>query len=454
MNKKFFDKELFTISSSVGTISLFSLTMPLMFENIMNRLQGMVNTAVLSFYSETAVAAVGAVNTIIAVVLLIGTVIAMGATVVVSNHIGAEKIKKAEEASFALLVTGFIISFILTPLLLIFGGRIISLLNLKGEIYKDALTYYNIRIAFISFSIVTSSVLALLKCYGYPKYTFFIGFLTNILNLILNIYVICFPSYSPVTGVKGVAYSCALSNVIGLLVSFFILYKVRINLSVPKSLKSLWKHTAHILRIGVPGGISSAAFTFSQMITMAFIACIGDWALSAKVYYENILGFVYLFSVGAGNANALLIGRRYGAEEYDEATKMNKQLTHITVIVNLLASLTVLVLHRPLLSLFTENEKIIALSVGIFAVDIIIEQARAVSHVYEYALRATGDVIFFMIVLTASCWIFSIGLAYFLAIECNMGLIGCWIGLAADESVRGIVSYMRWRGGKWRLRSR
>ena len=69
MKKKFFDKSLFTIASSVGTVSLFSLTMPLMFENIMNRLQGMVNTAVLSGYSETAVAAVGAVNTVIAVIL-------------------------------------------------------------------------------------------------------------------------------------------------------------------------------------------------------------------------------------------------------------------------------------------------------------------------------------------------------------------------------------------------
>ena len=38
MKKNFFDKSLFKITSSVGTVSLFSLTIPLMFENIMNRL--------------------------------------------------------------------------------------------------------------------------------------------------------------------------------------------------------------------------------------------------------------------------------------------------------------------------------------------------------------------------------------------------------------------------------
>lgn len=450
MKKKFFDKSLFKITSSVGTVSLFSLTIPLMFENIMNRLQGMVNTAVLSGYSETAVAAVGAVNTVIAVILLVGTVIAMGATVVLSNYIGAEEIEKAEEASFAVILVGLIISVVITPLLLFFSDELMTLLNLSGEIYKNALTYFNIRILFITFSMVMSSVLAVLKCYGYPKYTFVVGLLINILNLVLNVYVIYFPRYSPVTGVAGVAYSCCASNLIGLIVSFIILYKVKIKLRIPQSFKALHTHISRIMAIGVPGGVSSAAFTFSQMVTTAFVAQIGDYALSAKVYYENILGFVYLFSSGAGNANAILIGRRYGAGEFDAMTQMNRQLTKITLIVNTTVSLVVLVLYRQLVGLFTDNDMIIRLSVAIFTVDIIVEQARAISHIYEYALRATGDVMFFMVAMTASCFIFSIGLSYVLAIQFNMGLVGCWIGLAADESIRAMVSYFRWRGEKWK----
>ena len=69
---------------------------------------------------------------------------------------------------------------------------------------------------------------------------------------------------------------------------------------------------------------------------------------------------------------------------------------------------------------------------------------------YEYALRAVGDVFVPMIILICSCWIFSIGLAYFLSIRCGLGLIGLWIGLAIDESVRAIVTYVRWKKGKWK----
>lgn len=131
---------------------------------------------------------------------------------------------------------------------------------------------------------------------------------------------------------------------------------------------------------------------------------------------------------------------------------MNMQLTRLTRIANLIISLTAIALRRQLLDFFTGSEAIIAISLGIFAADIVTEQARAISHVYEYALRAAGDVFFSMIILIISCWTFSIGLAYILAIKCGLGLIGCWIGLAVDESVRAAVTYLRWKCGKWKYR--
>ena len=86
----------------------------------------------------------------------------------------------------------------------------------------------------------------------------------------------------------------------------------------------------------------------------------------------------------------------------------------------------------------------------IFIIDLFVEQARAISQVYEYALRAAGDVYFSFAILVVSCWVFGIGLSYVLAIPCGLGLIGCWIGLLADETTRAVVTYFRWRSGRWK----
>ena len=39
---------------------------------------------------------------------------------------------------------------------------------------------------------------------------------------------------------------------------------------------------------------------------------------------------------------------------------------------------------------------------------------------------------------------------YILGIVLDLGLIGIWISMAADEIVRGIVVFIRWKNGKWR----
>ena len=447
--KKLFDKSLFTVTSSVGTISLFALMLPILFELVMNHLQGTVNTAVLSDYSEAAVSAVGSVNTVFNVILLVGSVLATGATVVVSNFIGEERIGDAEEASFTALTVSGIAAVIVTPLLLTIAPQMMGFLNLEGEIRSNALVYYRVRMLFIIFNMMTSSVLALLKCYGFPKFTFLIGFLTNILNLAFSAIVIYFPHLTPVKGVAGVALGCGLSNLIGFGIALLLLFRLKIRLKLPKKGKQYLLHLKRILRIGVPSGVSSATFSIVTMITTAFVPLIGDSAIAAKVYYQNILSYAYLFSVSMGNANALLVGRRYGAEEYEKIVQMNRQLVRITRVVNLGISLLILSLYQPLLRIFTDDPAIISTAFAVFAVDIIAEQARANSQVYEYALRATGDVMLTTSFVILSCLVCGLGLAYFLAIPCGLGLVGIWLGLAADETVRAVVSYLRFRSGKW-----
>ncbi len=450
--KKFFsfDKSLFSYTTSLGTISLFSLMLPMLFESVMNNVQSTVNMAVLSGYSEASVAAVGATSTVISLVTLLGTVVASGATVVISNRIGAEDIRSAQELSFTAIAVNVITSLLVSPLLVIFAPGIASFLNLEGVVYSEAVTYLRIRMVFMIFTIVTSAVLALLKCYGYPKYTFIVGLLVNIINLLLNIFVIKFPEYSPVTGVEGVAFSSCIAGLVGLIVAAFFLKKTGIKLKLPNGFKNFLHHTKAVLRIGVPSGVSSASFTLSRMVTTSFIALLSSQAISANLYFTNILCYVYLIGISMGNANALLVGRCYGAGDFERADKMNAQLVKLTVVINLTVSLLVLAFRRPLLGMFTDDQWTMKIALGVFAVDIIVEQARAVSHVYEYALRAVGDVVYSMVVLIISCWVFSIGLAYFLAIHCGLGVVGCFIGLAVDETVRAVVTFLRWKSGKWK----
>ena len=445
-----FDKSLFKYTTSMGTLSLFALMFPMLFESATLYLQNSINTAILSGYSANAVSAVGSTSTIISLISTLCSMLANGSIVVISNKIGAEDLKTVKELSFTAIAVNLLVAVVLTPTTLIFAPEIASFLNLTGIVYTYAVEYFRLRMIFMIFTILTSALLALLKCYGYPKYTFIAGLLINTLNLLFNIVVVYFPQYSPVTGVTGVAYSSCISNTIGFFAAIYFFVKVKIKVKSPDSIKSFFELTKNVLRVAVPSGLSSISFTFSKVFTASFIAILGSRALSTNVYFTNILCYVYLFSMCTGNANALLVGRCFGAGDYERAERMNKQLIRLTCVVNLAISLLVLIFRRPLMSIFTDDPWAMKVALSVFAVDILVEQARAISQIYEYALRATGDVLFSMIFIVSSCWLFSIGLSYFLAIKCGLGLVGCFIGLAVDEWTRTIVTYFRWKSGKWK----
>ncbi len=444
-----FDKSLLSVTTSLGTVNLISLALPMFLENVFNVLLGTVNTAVLSGYSEEAVAATGAVMPLINMFSLLFSVIAIGATVVVSNDIGAEKLERAAKTTYSSVALCTVAGFLCGIVLAAFAAPIVRCMNLEGTVYQEALLYFRVRMTALVVSAASSVMFALLRCYGYPRATIVAGLASNVCNLLLSIYVVYYATHPWFMGVRGIA----LAVVVGQVLSLVIAVVTFIRRAIPMKRPSLYEAPhliGSVLRIGLPTGLSSGSFTISQVITNAFVAVLGPTALSAKVYYTNILSYAYLFSVSVGNANSLLVGRLCGAGRYDHANVLNRAVVKVTIAVNFLVSLSLVLLRVPLLSLFTDNMWIIEVSLGVFLVDIITEQARAVSQIYEYALRAAGDVMFTLKILLVSCWVFSVGLAYVLSVPMEWGLIGCWIGLALDETVRAVSTVYRWRSGKWK----
>ena len=439
------DKSLFRVTGSLGSVTLFSLAIPLLLESILNNLLGTVSTLVLSSYSEEAVAAVGAANSMVGTFGGFFSVIAFGATVRISNYIGAEKLESAKEGSFVTVVLCGCVGLVSSLTLCYFRRPILAFMNLEKSVLEGAMCYFGVRMGFFVFSAISSAFSSILRCYGHATSTVIGGLTTNVINIILSVFVVYFPQYSPVTGVLGVALACVTSQLIGMLIFVGMFRHFRMGLKRPASMGAFWTMAGRILRIGIPTGLSNSSFALSQTISTAYIAMLGTYAINSRIYFTTIFSYVYLFSGSLGNANSLLVGRLYGAGNMEQADRANRQLVKITVVVNMLLSLMVIFLRVPLLSLFTDDPRIIALFFGVALIDILAEQARAVSQVYEYALRATGDVLFTVVILIVSCWSLSIGLSYYLSIHCGLGLLGCWIGLALDESVRAITTFFRWR---------
>lgn len=105
------------------------------------------------------------------------------------------------------------------------------------------------------------------------------------------------------------------------------------------------------------------------------------------------------------------------------------------------------------MKIFTENREIIELSVGIFFWMIVLEVGRVFNIVIINALHAAGDIKFPMVMGILFVYLVAVPFSYIFGIKLGWGLVGIWLANAADEWIRGIAMFFRWKSRKWQDKS-
>jgi putative MATE family efflux protein len=291
---------------------------------------------------------------------------------------------------------------------------------------------------------------AIIRSYGYTKDAMYITIGMNVLNVIGNYLFIFGPFGIPVLGVEGVAYSTTVSRLLGFIVLMIVLFK-RVPGALPfkRLLKIPMKHLKDLLKIGIPSAGEHLSYNGSQMVITYFIAILGTEALTTKVYAQNLMMFIFLFSVAISQGTQILIGHMVGAQRIEEAYQRCIKSLKIAIIISLFMAILFSFVSTPLMKIFTSNEEIIYLGSLLIYMTIILEPGRSFNLVVINALRATGDVKFPVYMGILSMWGVSVTLSYILGIHFGLGLIGIWISFIADEWLRGIIMLRRWKSRVW-----
>lgn len=108
LKNKLYDPSLFTLTDSSGTMNLFSLSVPLFFQQIFTFLLGTVNTVVLTRVSGDAVTAVNVAVSVLSIPIILLTMPSNGAVIILSLTLGSNARKRLGD----IYVTGLIINII------------------------------------------------------------------------------------------------------------------------------------------------------------------------------------------------------------------------------------------------------------------------------------------------------------------------------------------------------
>ena len=430
--------------------SLFQLSWPIFIELTLFMLMGMVDTFMLSAYSDNAVAAVGMSNQVINLIGVMFNFVAAGTIILVSQNLGAKNQTKACEVSIVSIGANFLIGIILSVVMITCSKYILTFMNTPLEIMDITLNYTKIIGSFLFLMAIQPVLSGILRSFGYTKHSMIITLIANLINICGNALFIYGLFGVKELGPVGVAISTVFSRFVTVVLIAVIIYR-KIEFKFSTHFFKSWplQDVKNILKIGVPTALEQLAYSTSQVIIISFVSMLGTLAITTRVYTGNISMFVYLFSLAIAQGNQVLVGYLIGEKKTDEVSHQTFKTQRLAVSVSLGLSIICYLGSDFLFGIFTSDANILSLGHTLLLINVFLEIGRATNLVLTNALKAAGDINYPFILGIVGMWVICIPVAYVLGIWFGLGLAGIWIAFAVDECFRGLVFTIRWKSQKW-----
>lgn len=434
----------------VQQLRLLTLTWPIFLEVFLFMFMGIADTFMLSALSDNAVAGVGAANQYLTIAILVLEVVGNGAAIVVAQYLGSRRYHEAAKISALAVTLNLILGIFISILFLIFSKHMMVAMNLQGDVLDYATKYLGIVGGAIFLQAIINSLAAIIRVHGWTKQAMYVSLGMNIIHIIGN-YILIFGKFgAPALGVQGAAISSVGSRFIALLVFFWLLYRVlNVEVKFAYYINLSKEYIFKILKIGVPSAFEQVMYQGCQLIFLFYITFLGSEAIAARQYANNISMFTYLFAIAVGMGTSIIVGRLVGANEKSEAYDRVWYSVRWSLTISLVMVILVILFREPLIKLFTNDPDVIAIATTVLIFGLFLESGRSINIVLVNSLRAAGDAKFPLLIGAFSMVMMSLPLGYFLVFTMDLGLVGVWIAIAADEWVRATVFFFRWRSRKW-----
>ena len=296
---------------------LTRLLVPLIIEQFLSVLVGMIDVVMVAEVGEAAVSGVSLVDSINLLLIQLLAAMATGGAVVAGQALGAGDTKRACLAANQLLLVTTLISLAIMALSLVGNGFILNTLfgQIESDVMDNARIYFYITALSFPFLAVYNSCAALYRTMGNSKVSMKTSLLMNGINIVGNtigVYVLH-------VGVAGVAVPTLVSRAVAAIVMLIIIRDSRNQIYVDKRLRLGFRPDVikQILSIGIPGGMENGMFQLGKIMVQSLVSTMGTASIAGFAVAANLANIEYLPGLAIGMGLVTVASRCAVAGEYE-----------------------------------------------------------------------------------------------------------------------------------------
>jgi len=428
------------------------LILPLIFEQLLGTLVGMVDGVMVSSVGEAAISAVSLVGNISAVMLNLFASLATGGAIVTSQLIGAGNAKKARHSAGQVITMTVGFSVLVGAICVCFNRGILQLFfnKVEKQVMDDSVTYFFYNAISFPFLALYSAGAAILRAKGNSKVSLYVSLLRNLVNIAGN--AICI--FGLHMGVEGVAIPTAISRVVGAATIMVVVLGKEHSLRPGRG--DIFcidrRLMGRMLRVGLPTAFENSIFQLGRVMTLGMITGFGTYQIAANSTANTLTGLVVTITTSLRMASITVIGQCVGARDEGQIKDNFKKLLLLEYVLNGVCAVLVMAARYPILSLYTGlSKEAVDLAAYLMCIHLGVGIALyPLSFFIAAPLRAANDSAFPMWVSIISMAVFRLTLARVLCVELGWGAPGVWWAMIVDWVCRSTCFAWRWFSGAWK----
>lgn len=384
---------------------VMKLAAPVIGENLLQTLLGIVDTILVAGLGVVALAGVGASLQVIFVMLAALSALSVGASVLVAQAVGAGNLAEAGRMARQAIVWSILIAVPITLIGLPLTPALIALFGLEAETASVAADYLSVNMGAVVTLTLMLLVSGVLRGAGDARTPLLVTLLANVINVVLSYALIYGTLGLPEMGAVGSAWGTFFSRLVGAIILVGILLRGRNGV---RAWGGSWRPeipaVRAVLRIGLPAALEEVLVIGAFAVLTPIVAVLGTAALAAHRVAINIISLSFLPGIGFGLAATALVGNAIGAGRSDEARMITRIAARWALIWMGGLGLVFLIFAEPLVRLFGNDPDLISSGAAAVRIVALAQILWALTFVYGGALRGTGDTRTPLIITSAMMW--------------------------------------------------
>ena len=425
---------------------LITFSIPLIIGNL---LQQMYNTAdsiiVGNFVGSNGLAAVGSGTALINLIIAFAQGASVGAGVVVSQYIGADKKDKIKISVHTSICISIILGLILSLLGIFASPSLLIMMKTPKVVLKSSILYLQIYCGGLIFNVIYNMATAILNAAGNSKKQLVYLAIASFTNIIIDLLFIKMFKL----GVMGAAIATDISQAISCILAIGYLLKVKSDYKLYiKDLKINKETAVKIIKIGLPTAIQNMVISFSNVLVQSSVNAYGATAMAGYAAYLKIDGFNILPVLSISMAVTTFTGQNVGANRLDRVKKGMYSSLIMVLVYTVFIGAVLLIFSHQVLGLFTHSAQVIMygqLAMKYFCPYYFL---LGILNVLAGTVRGAGKGIPPMIILLFSMCIFRI-LWIKIALPFYSSIDGVFILYPISWLVGAILMILYTKFGKW-----